>query len=466
VRLVLPRPTLVPRLRLLWAVVGGAGLLALTAVGAVFWVIVVGYHAVLVVALVRDARRLPGPATFSARRHLPKPFSLGAEQAVSVAVVCPAAAGLRCELADHVPAALGASPRVVSGTFDLGGEVSVEYAARPPSRGAYLLPALDVRVWRPDGWWSRQFRLPLTDEVAVYPDVLAIRRWELTLRRGVRALPGQRRGRPPGAATTPAGLRDYLPGDDVRRVHWKATARRDRPITMELEAERGQQVVIALDCGRLMSAPAGPSWRGFRPAGRPTVEDSPPAAPLTKLDHAVNAALLLAWVAQSQGDRVGLLTFDDQVRSYLAPRRGLRQVHNCNEALYRVTSGHMETDFGQAFGWLAGQLRGRSLVVVLTDVLDAAASEDLVAHGLRLGARHRALVVAMTDPELVAALRSMPERSRDVYRWVAAEEVAAARRQAFETLQRGGVACLDVEAGRLSPALVERYLELKERGMI
>src|SRR2546428_360654 len=103
------------------------------------------------------------------------------------------------------------------------------------------------------------------------------------------------RRRPRGGTTAFAGLRDYLAGDDVRRINWKATSRRDNPVVMEVEAERGQQAIIALDCGRLMTAPAGY---------------------LTKLDHAINAALLLAWVAQSQGDKVGMLTFSDGVRRF------------------------------------------------------------------------------------------------------------------------------------------------------
>ncbi|HXM57077.1 MAG TPA: DUF58 domain-containing protein [Candidatus Dormibacteraeota bacterium] len=409
------------------------------------WALAAAYHGVLVWTAVRDARRLPLPGRFLASRQLPRPLSLGAEQVVLLGLSCPEAAGLRCAVADHPPAELHAEPRSVEGTFDVSGQLVVEYRLRPPRRGVYDLPALDVRVWRRDGWWSRQFRLPLPDRADVYPDVLAIRRWQLTLRRGVRALPGQRRARPPGAATAPAGLRDYLPGDDVRRIHWKATARRDHPITAELEAERGQQVVLALDCGRLMTAPAGH---------------------LAKLDHAVNAALLLAWVAQSQGDRVGLLTFDERVNAFLAPRRGLRQVTRINEILHRVEASYAEPEFGDAFASLARQVRGRALVVVLTDVVDPAASADLVAHGLRLGARHRLLVVAMTDPATVAALRQPVTRSGDAYRWAAAEELAGARRRAFETLQRGGVECLDVQAGRLSPALVERYLELKERGLV
>src|SRR5438045_8745839 len=124
------------------------------------------------------------------------------------------------------------------------------------------------------------------------------------LRRGMRIMMGLRRAGPPGATTAFAGLGDYRAGDDVRRISWKATARRDRPVVMEVEAERGQQAIIALDCGRLMTAPAGL---------------------LTKLDHAINAALLLAWVAQSQGDKVGMLTFTDGVRRFVRSPRGAAQ---------------------------------------------------------------------------------------------------------------------------------------------
>ena len=434
-----------PRWRLLVAVVGGALLIALTVASALVWLLAIAYHAWLVWVLAKDARQLPGPGRFLASRQIPRPLLLGVEQTVLIGISCPDAAGLHCEVADHPPAILNAHPRVAHGVFDGAGQLVTDYRVRPPQRGAFVLPAVDLRVWRPDGWWQRSFTLAVRDEVAVYPDALAIRRWELTLRRGVRALPGQRRARPPGGATAPAILRDYLPGDDVRRVSWKATARRDRPISVEYEAERGQQVVIAIDCGRLMTAPAGE---------------------LTKLDHAVNAALLLAWVAQSQGDRVGLLTFDDRVRSFLSPRRGIQQVHRINEVLYRILPSYTEPEFGDAFAHLATHLRGRSLIVVLTDVLDPVASGDLVSHGLRLGSRHRLLVAALNDPVLTDALARPISDSRDAYRWAAAEELTGARRQALEKLHRGGVQCLEAEAGRLSPAVVERYLELKERGLI
>jgi uncharacterized protein (DUF58 family) len=423
----------------------GAAIVALTVLSPVLWLLAVLYHAALIWTLVRDARGLPVATDFTASRELPRPLALGAEQEVLIGLSCARAAGLRAAVADHTPLPLRIDDAPVLGTFDADGFLIGAYKVRSPHRGLYDFPGMDVRVWRAGGWWLRQLHISLPAQVAVYPDVLAVRRWQLTLRRGVRVLPGQRRARPPGAATTPAGVRDYLPGDDVRRVNWKATARRDSPVTTELEAERGQQVLIALDCGRLMMAPAGH---------------------LSKLDHAVNATLLLSWVAQAQGDRVGLLTFADQVQAFLPPRRGLRQVHRLNEVLYRVQATYMEPEFGEAFAYLARQVQGRSLVVVLTDVLDAEASADLVAHSLRLGRRHRVLVVAMSDPDVIDALRRPLTRSTAVYEWAAAEELLAARRRAFVWLLGGGVQSLDVAAGRLSPAVLERYLELKERGLI
>jgi uncharacterized protein (DUF58 family) len=437
--------TLVPERRTLAFGVLGAALVVLVTLSPLAIVPAVVYHAVLLAILVRDARRLPPPGHFTATRHLPEPLSLGEAEEVMLGVACPGAGGLSVAAADHVPAALRADAREVVGRFDAEGYAILSYRVRPQRRGAYELGAVDLRVWRGGGWWLRQVRLAVESRAAVYPDQVAIRRWQLTQRRGVRALPGQRRARPPGAATDPAGLRDYLPGDDVRRVNWKATARRDGPVVTEVEAERGQQLVVALDCGRLMAAPAGH---------------------LTKHDHAVNAALLLAWVGQTQGDRVGLLTFGDRVGTLLAPRRGPRQVHRLSEVLYRVQAEHVEPEYGEAFAYLARQVRGRSLVVVLTDVLDADASSDLVTHALWLGARHRVLVVTMADPELVAAVGRPVLSSGAAYQWAAAEELVGARSRAFETLQRGGVQCLDVEAGRLSPSVVERYLELKERGLL
>jgi len=436
---------LAPQPRLLWAVGIGASLIALAVVSPVIGVVAIVYHATLVFVATRDLSSLPGRSGYKARRTTPDPFSLGEPEEVGVIIQNRAAAGLSAAVADHSPDALRPVPREVAGGFDATGVLRLAYTTYSPRRGAYMFGPVDLQVWREGGWWRRQVRLPLAQEVAVFPNVVAIKRIQLSLRRGLRAMAGMRRARPPGASTAFAGLRDYVRGDDVRRVSWTATARRDRPVVIEVEAERGQQVIIALDCGRLMTAPAGE---------------------LDKLDHAVNAALMLAWVAQAYGDRVGLMTFDDRVTAFIKPERGSTQLRRITEALYAVRPEYVEPDFGHAMTHLALRVGRRSMVVMLTDVQDPGASRELVAHALRLAARHLVLVVAMSDPAVLSARDDPIVSTSRAYEWAAAEEFVASRRQSFELLRRGGVLGLDVVAGQLSPALVERYLELKERALL
>jgi uncharacterized protein (DUF58 family) len=435
---------LAPQRQLLWAIAIGAGLIALSVVSPILVLVAIAYHVWLVAVVAAEIALLPA-AGYTARRSMPEPFSLGEHEEVRVIVTNRAAAGLIGRVADHAPADLRPRPRELDGVFDPNGSLTVAYTTSSPRRGAYRFGSIDLQVRRKQAWLRRQVRIPLTHEVAVFPNIVAIKRIQLTLRRGLRALVGQRRARPPGASTAFAGLRDYVRGDDVRRISWTATARRDRPVMVEVEAERGQQVMIGLDCGRLMTAPAGD---------------------LVKLDHAVNAALMLAWVAQAHGDRVGLMTFDDRVTNFIKPERGSAQLHLLTEALYAIKASYVEPDFGHAMTHLALRLGRRSMVVILTDVQDPNASRELVAHCLRLAARHLVLVVAMSDPEVLAAKDAPVTTSARAYQWAAAEEFVASRRESFEVLRRGGVLGLDVVAGSLSPALVERYLELKERALL
>jgi uncharacterized protein (DUF58 family) len=436
---------LAPQPRLLWAIAIGAAVIALAVVSPVLVLVAVAYHVGLIFVLSRDLGMLPGRTGYRLHRLVPEPFSLGELEEVRLVVENPAAAGLEARLADHAPAELMPHPRELAGRFDSKGHLEVSYFTSSPKRGAFKFGPVDLQVSRAAGWWRRQVRLAQPHEVAVFPNVVAIKRVQLSLRRGLRAMAGLRRARPPGASTAFAGLRDYVRGDDVRRVSWTATARRDHPVVVEVEAERGQQVMIALDCGRLMTAPAGA---------------------LDKLDHAVNAALMLAWVANAYGDRVGLMTFDDRVTGFIKPDRGSSQVRRLTEALYAIKSDYVEPDFGHAFTHLALRLGRRSMVVVLTDVQDPEASKELVAHCLRLAARHLVLVVAMSDPAVLMARDQPITSSARAYEWAAAEEFVASRRESFELLRRGGVLGLDVVAGSLSPALVERYLELKERALL
>src|SRR5438067_766814 len=182
-----------PQPRLLWAVGIGAVLIALAVVSPVLVFVAVIYHAGLVLVVVRDVALLPGPRGFAVRRAMPEPFSLGEHEEVRIVVTNRAAAGLTARVADHAPAGLLPRPREVDGAFDRNGSLALAYNTSSPRRGAYHFGQVDLQVWRRDGWWRRQVRLSLPHSVAVFPNVVAIKRVQLSLRRGLRSLGGQGR---------------------------------------------------------------------------------------------------------------------------------------------------------------------------------------------------------------------------------------------------------------------------------
>ncbi len=276
----------------------------------------------------------------------------------------------------------------------------------------------------------------------MYPDLREIRRYEVSLRRGLAYDAGQRRARLPGAGSVFERLREYGPDDDPRSISWAATARRGRPISVEYETERQQRVLILLDAGRMMASTLGE---------------------LTKLDHAVNTALMLSYVATAKGDEVGLLGFADDVRSYVVPRRGRRQFIRLTEELRRLEVTTTEPDYRAAFEFLRSRTSRRALVVLFTDLVDVEASRSLVAAVNRLAGNNLVLCCLLADPQLAAVASRAPTSTTELYERVVAEEVRDARGRAIALLRERGVHVVDVPAERLTVAAIQRYLELKKR---
>jgi uncharacterized protein (DUF58 family) len=240
-------------------------------------------------------------------------------------------------------------------------------------------------------------------------------------------------------------LRDYQPDDEYRRINWKATARRGRPISTEYETERSQNIVAVLDTGRLMRSPVGD---------------------LAKIDYAVNAVLMLAYVATLRGDKVGLLTFGDRVGTYLTPRQGKGQFYRMLELLYAVESAPVEPDYRHALAYLAAKQKKRALIVCFTDLAGGPASDALLAGLIPLQQRHLVLVVTVNDPGILALAGQLPRDSAAVYERTVAQQLLAGRQVTLDTLRQRGALTLDVPADKLTVAVVNQYLDLKARTMI
>jgi len=397
--------------------------------------------AALLLALI-DAYSTPRPSQVPIARVADPQLSIGVGNRIALRVGNPFARPLRAVVVDAVPPSFDVDRRLMSVAVAPQQQMDVEYVTRPRHRGSFAFGDVQLRVRGPLDLVEKQGRVATSAPANVYPDLHEIRRYEVTMRRGLAYDAGQRRARIPGAGTIFERLREYTPDDDPRSISWAATARRGRPITVEYETERQQRIQILLDAGRMMSSTLGG---------------------LTKLDHAVNTALMLSYVAIARGDEVGLLGFADTVRGYAVPRRGRRQFLRLTEELRKIEVTTTEPDYRAAFEFLRARSGRRSLVVLFTDLVDDEASRALVAAVTRLAGHNLVLCCLLGDPQLVEVATRVPSSTTQLFERVVAEEVRDARARAIAVMRRRGVHTIDVPAERLTVATIQRYLELKKR---
>lgn len=377
-------------------------------------------------------------------RQVPPVLSVGRSNPVELELRSRTARPLRVTVHDD-----GAQDVLVEGlpaTVELPPHqtVTLRYHLRPRRRGAHRLEDVWLRTPTRLGLWSRQVVLPAPQDVRVYPDLQAVRQYELLAReaREERFTHAIRRR---GGESEFERLRDYTPDDDVRRIDWRATARRGTPIAREFQLERNQHILFALDTGRLMSAESDG---------------------LSHVDHALNALLMLAHVSLRAGDQVGLLAFDADTRAFLPPEGGPRGARRLIQASFDLFPSLVETDYRAALAPLRVRLRKRALVILLTQVLDEARREELLPVVRALQPTHLPLVVLFRDASIEALLQPNLADPLDLYtRGPAAAEVQRRERLA-EDLRRAGAHVLHVHPRELTQRLLARYLEIKSRQLL
>lgn len=413
------------------------------------------------------------PRSPRVRREVDETLSLGAWNPVRVVLSREGEAAQRAgrhlelEVRDQPPLGFRLDPpevvrRVV---LDRQGSAEMAYRVWPPARGDHQFGTIHIRTTGPLGLARAQRTMPdSAATVRVYPNLRDLRKFELLARRGMMAEAGTRAVRRAGASTEFERLRDYLPDDEFRLINWKATARRGRPIVNQFEAERSQNLVIMLDAGRLMAARLAPSGEGGLTDEALLEEEREPG--LAKLDHALNTALLLAYVGSARGDRVALLAYDDAVRVFLPPRRGRGAFLACMQALYNLQPQPVEPDHGLAFQFLLSRSLRRSLVVLFTDLVDKESSTVLAQRVAGAARHHQVVCVTLADPTIGRPARARPKDVDGLYAKMVAQRMLDERAAVLATLGRHGVMTVDASAETLSPKLVQAYLELKLRGRV
>lgn len=438
---------MVPSDRLVWLF--AAGLLpVLAAAGDPFFLVVgLGWDAVLLsLALADRWAVLPGPEQLELVREVPETAPLARPLPTKLRLTNRSSVTLEVRWREIPPPGFRAEGARGAVVLPPHTRVEREVTLEPLRRGNAQWDRPTVR-WRSRlGLVWRQAPLGSGPRVRVHPDPAPRdAREALAMRQARRGMTGLRLALVRGEGREFESLREYRPDDEFRRIDWKATARKGQLIVRQYEAERDQRVVVLLDCGRSMGVRVGD---------------------LAKLDRVSEAALRLARVAVESGDRVGLIAFSGRIHAALPPGKGRAQLKALAETLTDLEPDEEEPDYEAAFARLRSMLTRRALVVVLTEVPEREASRPLLASLRAMAPRHLPVVLAMVDAELVAAADIEPSTPEEVFELAVARDLREERRCLMGLLRAQGAYAVQVEPRALSLAAIQRYLDVKARGLL
>ena len=438
------RRGVVPTRRLAFVAALASVVLLVVPGGGVLVELVAVNVALAVVALV-DALLAPSPGKLPVERTLPGAVTLGATAEISWTVRNPRRRALRLALADELAPSLRADTRRASARIPRGATLQAATEIHPARRGRFTLTELVVRVDGPLGLGARQAALVVPGVLHVYPSFRSKDEAELRIRKARIIDVGLRSARGLGGGTEFDRLREYSVDDQFRRIDWAATARAGRAIVREYRAERNQTVLVLLDNGRVMAG---------RVDGVPRVE------------HAVDAVMMLTAVATGLGDRCGVVAFDREVRAAVPPGAGRAQLGRVIDALYVLEPVLAESDYAGAFTETLARFRRRTMLVLLTDLVAPAVEEWLIPALPLLVREHLVVVASVRDPDVARWAAGGAADVTGVYRQAAAVSALDARRRTIARLRGLGVTVVDARPGRLAAELADTYLAAKATGRL
>lgn len=377
----------------------------------------------------------------TAYRQVADRLSNGDDNEVTVMVSNEYAWPVSVEVIDEAPVIF--QRRDIDFTFVLKQHASrsVIYRLRPVKRGAFDFGYIRVFASVLTGMLQRRYTLGKPQKVKVYPSFLMLRRYELLAMSNHLTEMGIKRIRRAGNNTEFEQIKDYVKGDEYRSINWKASARRQRLMVNVYNQERSQQVYNIIDKGRLMQQTFGG---------------------MTYLDYAINAALVLSFVALHKDDKAGIITFGPQPDSYVPARRTPEQMENILESLYQQQTTFGESDFSALEDYVNRQVRQRSLLVVYTSFATLQTMKRQLPWLKQMARRHKVLVVFFQDAE-IKAFTDMPMQTvEDYFQHMVAEQNLSDQRLIVSTLRHHGILSLLSTPQQLSIDIINKYLELKE----
>lgn len=379
------------------------------------------------------------------RRITPEKLSNGDHNEITVEIDNFYNFAVRAEVIDELPFQFQKRDTLFHTKVDSGKRQELLYSVRPIKRGEYEFGALKVYARTAMGIIARRFEFEMGKTLPVYPSYMQMRQYELLAMSNRLQDIGVKRIRRLGHSMEFEQIREYVVGDDLRTLNWKATARANRYMVNQYTEEKSQPIYCVIDKGRMMKMP----FEG-----------------LSLLDYAINATLVMSNIAIYKQDRAGLITFAEEMGVVLKAKRSATQMQAITEILYNQKTRYLESDFELLYTNVRRQISHRSLMLIFTNFDSLSAMRRQLPYLRRLNRDHLLVVIFFENTELQEIILAPATNTKEVYLKTVAEKFAFEKRQIVRELNLHGIQSVLTAPENLTVNTLNKYLELKSRGVI
>lgn len=398
------------------------------------------------VVLIVDSLLIPDQKSFEISREMVKVASIKKPHLYKIHLNYYGSRRVRFQLKDDFPEDCPTFPIVHTVQLSDRKRMELDCEVFPPHRGDIPLRCVHLRIRSFLGLWVRSVMVSAPSKLMVYPDLKQISEYGLLARTNRLSLMGFRKSRKAGQESDFERLRDFTRDDQFKFIDWRSTARRNKLTVRDFQVTQSQRIVFMLDTGRMMVNQA---------------------SGLSMLDHALNATLMLSYIALSKGDSVGLLCFSNQIDCYVPPRHDSGQMNRILHTGYNQFPKMVESRYDEAFQFMKNKNRRRSLVVLITNVIDDVNANQISKYITNISGKHLPLAVLLRDQNLYEPLDAATlQEGGDKYVAAAAAEILSWRLQVMKNLLHQGALVLDQFPEDITAPLVNQYLEIKARQLL
>ena len=429
--------------------------LALIAVGIVYllafffpWMMMVAHIFLLLVflaAMVEFLFVFNRKEGVTAQRILPEKLSNGDENPVKIDIRNDYSFKINVNVIDEIPFQFQKRDFLIKKQIESRKNSFFQYILEPKERGEYSFGALNVYVSSPLGFVAKRFRFQKDAMLAAYPSFIHLRKYELMALQNEFLLGGIKKIRKIGHTIEFEQIKEYVPGDDIRTINWKATSKVNRLMVNQFQEEKAQRVFMIIDKGRTMKMP----FNG-----------------LSLLDYSINATMALSHIILKKGDRAGMMTFSKKAENKVAADHKSGQLRKISESLYNVKTDFFESDFNRLYQDVKFSLNQRSLVLLFTnfETLDGLNRQLKYLRGI--AKNHLLVVIFFKNSELHQLIQKEPRNTQEIYDQIIAEKFEFEKKLIIQELRKYGIFSVYTLPENLNIQVINKYLEIKARGIL